>query len=297
MMLPWDIFISHAREDKSRFVDPLANRLQKLAVRVWYDKFVLAPGDRLSEKIAEGLAKSRCGLLVLSPSFLSKPWPSYELSGLINRFVEEKTRLIPIWLGVSRQDIANFNPSLADVYAIQGNVNNIEDCALEILRVVRPQLYDNMKIKAKLGLMPIEIKRIPVSSISTEGPIRHHDLPDKLLIRIQNIWFATRTLSPISLSDMIKNFQKDLSPEEEVVVWERIISATQVAMDIMQSTNEEIKKQIFSILMSFSVGNHESVFNDTENGKRTMSVFEAAAEAWLKVVPKVTILDVDKDDV
>jgi hypothetical protein len=81
-MKPWDIFISHPSEDKATFVDPLARRLKELAVRVWYDRFVLIPGDRLSEKIAEGLAQSRCGLLVISPAFIGKPWPRYEMSGL-----------------------------------------------------------------------------------------------------------------------------------------------------------------------------------------------------------------------
>lgn len=291
-MIPWDIFISHASEDKIRFVDPLANQLQKLAVRVWYDKFVLVPGDRLSEKIAEGLAKSRCGLLILSPSFIDKPWPAYELSGLINRFVEEKTRLIPVWLDISRQDVANFNPALADLFAIQGNVDKITDCALEILRIVRPQLHENLTMLTTIDLKFVKSERRPVSELK-DGPIRHHDLPDSLLIRIQNIWFATRTIFSISLEKTIANFQRDLRPELEVAVWERIISAMQIAMDILRSNSNEIQKQVFSVLMSFSVGNHESVFKDTESGKIDQAVSASAAKAWLKVVPKVTITDVD----
>ena len=291
-MIPWDIFISHASEDKIRFVDPLANRLQKLAVRVWYDKFVLVPGDRLSEKIAEGLAKSSCGLLILSPSFIGKPWPAYELSGLINRFVEEKTHLIPVWLDVSRQDVANFNPALADLFAIQGNVDKITDCALEILRIVRPQLHENLTMLTTIDLKSVKIEQKPAIELK-DGPIRHHDLPDSLLIRIQNIWFATRSIFSTSLEKIIENFQRDLRPELEVTVWERIISATQIAMDILRSNSNEIKKQVFSILMLFSVGNHESVFKDTENGKIDQAVSASAAKAWLKVVPKVTITDVD----
>jgi hypothetical protein len=70
-MQPWDLFISHASGDKELFVDSLSTRLRELAVRVWHDKFTLLPGDRLSEKIVEGLAKSRGGLLVISKAFLS----------------------------------------------------------------------------------------------------------------------------------------------------------------------------------------------------------------------------------
>lgn len=71
-MKPWDVSVSHASEDKVTFVDPLARRLRQLAVRVWYDRFILAPGDRLSEKIAEGIAQSRCGRLISRRAFIGK---------------------------------------------------------------------------------------------------------------------------------------------------------------------------------------------------------------------------------
>jgi len=37
----WDVFISHASEDKDAFVRPLALALCNLGVRVWYDEFSL----------------------------------------------------------------------------------------------------------------------------------------------------------------------------------------------------------------------------------------------------------------
>ncbi len=157
-MKSWDVFISHAGEDKKNFVDPLANSLKELAVRTWYDNFVLVPGDRLSEKIAEGLAKCRFGVVIISKSFIGKPWPAYELSGLINRFVEENTRLIPVWLDVTKSEVLKFNPALADLFAIIGNPKDINTNALEILRVVRPQLHDNIAMLAKLVLLSKKVR-------------------------------------------------------------------------------------------------------------------------------------------
>ncbi len=292
-MKSWDIFVSHAREDKVNFVDPLAERLNELAIRVWYDKFILLPGDRLSEKIAEGLAKCRCGLIVISKSFIGKPWTSYELSGLINRFIEEGTKLIPIWLNVSRSDISKFNPALTDIFAIEGNPDNIEACALEILRVVRPQLHENITMLSNLGFT---VKRTDslLSEDIKEGPIRHHDLPESLLVRIQNVWFATRNIISSPLADMIIGFQRDLRPEVEVEVWERIVSAIYIAMDILQTNKIEIKKQVLKIILSFSAGGHEQVFKDTESGKLDKTITYAAGKAWLKAVPPVTIADVDE---
>lgn len=80
-----DRFLSHASEDKADFVVPLARELSRLGVKVWFDRFSIKVGDSLSRSIEEGLSASRFGILVLSRAFLSKPWPEYELRGLVAR--------------------------------------------------------------------------------------------------------------------------------------------------------------------------------------------------------------------
>jgi len=74
---------SHASEDKEALVQPLATALAAFGVRAWYDEFTLEAGDSLSRSIDRGLADSRFGVVVLSPSFILKPWPEYELRGLV----------------------------------------------------------------------------------------------------------------------------------------------------------------------------------------------------------------------
>lgn len=292
-MLPWDLFISHASEDKSNFVDPLANRLKDLAVRVWYDRFVLTPGDRLTEKIAEGLAQCRCGVLVLSKAFIGKPWTRYEVSGLVNRFVEEGTRLIPIWLDVARSDVAAFNPALADLFSISGSPNAIDDCAMEILRVVRPQLHENLSLLNALDRAKVTVEKRSISEVKTEGPIRHHDLAPEFLLRLQNIWFATRDVFPISLAKTIENFQKDLRPEKEATAMERLVSALNITMDILKSQDLVLRKKAWHVLISFSVGNHEDVFEKVDKGQIDEDVLTAAVYAWQNVIPPVTVSDVE----
>ena len=78
----WDVFICHASEDKNTFVRPLAIALRSHGLRVWYDEFSLVPGDSLRRSIEQGLADSRFGLVVVSPSFAGKPWTERELSAL-----------------------------------------------------------------------------------------------------------------------------------------------------------------------------------------------------------------------
>ena len=75
----YDAFICHASEDKNDFVRPLAERLRQEHVEVWYDEFSLNVGDSLRRSIDRGLAQSRFGIVVLSPSFFRKHWSQWEL--------------------------------------------------------------------------------------------------------------------------------------------------------------------------------------------------------------------------
>ena len=68
----WDVFISHAGEDKETVALPLANALTRAGVRVWVDKHQLTIGDSLTEKIDEGLTQSYFGIVILRPSFFAK---------------------------------------------------------------------------------------------------------------------------------------------------------------------------------------------------------------------------------
>src|SRR2546423_14377368 len=110
----WDIFISHASEDKAELVRPLAAALLSLGLSVWYDEFALVPGMSLTRSIDKGLAQSRYGLVVLSPHFLSKPFPEHELRGLVIKDIEQPGTLVPIWHGVSKEQGLVFSPPLAD---------------------------------------------------------------------------------------------------------------------------------------------------------------------------------------
>lgn len=83
----YDVFISHASEDKDEVVRPLANALINKGVSVWYDEFELRIGDSLRRKIDKGLANSRFGIVVVSRDFIKKGWTNYELDGIITKAV------------------------------------------------------------------------------------------------------------------------------------------------------------------------------------------------------------------
>ncbi len=133
----YDVFISHASEDKEAFVRPLAEQLDQSGLRVWYDEFTLIPGDSLSSQIDEGLNQSRYGIVVVSPSFIKKEWPKREYRGLISKLLAGENRIIPIWHGVSSDEVRHFSPPLADTVGMNSEegVHCIAERLLKLIPV------------------------------------------------------------------------------------------------------------------------------------------------------------------
>src|SRR5262249_23791121 len=133
----FDVFISHASEDKDEVVRPLAEALRQGGLDVWYDEFELRIGDSLRRKIDSGLARSRFGIVVLSQEFFRKGWPSYELDGLVTRAVSGEQLLLPIWHNITKKELIQYSPSLADKLARSTATHTIEEIAAEIIEVIQ----------------------------------------------------------------------------------------------------------------------------------------------------------------
>jgi hypothetical protein len=138
----WDVFISHASEDKETFVQPLAEKLRKKGLKVWYDDFTLKLGDSLRRNIEKGLAESDFGIVVLSPDFFRKEWPQKELNGLVARESEGEKVILPIWHNVSMDDVKKYSPILADRKAAHSQ-NGLDKVVKQIIEVVKPELLVN----------------------------------------------------------------------------------------------------------------------------------------------------------
>jgi hypothetical protein len=135
----YDVFVSHASEDKESIVRPLAHALQDEGLTVWYDEFELRIGSSLRRSIDAGLGNSRFGVVVLSESFFKKGWSNYELDGLVTREVAEggAQLILPLWHRVTNEEVIEYSPSLADKLAIRTSDSTVEEIAAEIAGVVR----------------------------------------------------------------------------------------------------------------------------------------------------------------
>lgn len=137
----WDVFISHASEDKAAVARPLRDALEVFGVKVWFDAFELGIGDSLRRKIDQGLARSTFGVVILSADFFAKSWPQYELDGIVTRSVAGQQSILPIWHKLTKEEVTAQSPSLADKLARSTSQYTIAEIAQEIARRVRPDLF------------------------------------------------------------------------------------------------------------------------------------------------------------
>lgn len=135
----YDVFISHAYEDKKDFVKPLADKLIEYGIEVWYDEYSLSVGDSLRRSIDKGLKESTYGIIVLSENFFNKNWSQYELDGLWQlQSISKSKRILPIWHNITKEEIINYSPTLADIIALSSN-EDLENIVEKIIKVIKPQ--------------------------------------------------------------------------------------------------------------------------------------------------------------
>ena len=131
----WDVFISHASEDKDDFVRPLAEGLEQRGLRVWFDESTLKVGDSLRSSIDQGLTHSKFGIVVISKHFLNKEWPQRELDGLASRELDGVRVILPIWHNIDAEAVREASPMLADRVAISSS-ENLERVIEDLLQVI-----------------------------------------------------------------------------------------------------------------------------------------------------------------
>lgn len=95
---PPKVFISHASEDKERFVLRFAKDLRENGVDAWIDCCEMAAGDSLIDKIfEEGLGQTDTVIIVLSKASMQSLWVQKELNVASARIITGKIKkLIPV---------------------------------------------------------------------------------------------------------------------------------------------------------------------------------------------------------
>ena len=173
----WDVFICHASEDKKEFVNPLAEALLAKNLRVWYDDFVLNVGDSLRQSIDHGLARSRYGIVVLSPHFFEKDWPQKELDGLVAKETGREKVILPVWHKVGFEDVRRYSPTLAGRVAAKSS-EGLDAVVAKLLRAVgvsagASQPAISPAVEAKVQEVSDERFRLVIEDYERRGTPKH----------------------------------------------------------------------------------------------------------------------------
>jgi len=189
---------------------------------------------------------------VLSKAYIAKPWPEYELKGLTSKAIGKDKVILPIWHGISRDEVLNFSPPLADTFALDTSRISLHEIALKIIEIVRPNIFNYlMRLQAWEKLKSKGTPGIADPKDLKPGPIRHKSLPESFLIRAKLVQRTLADVLPMSLDETINNFRRDFHPWEELVYWERMAAAY---LDLTAGQNFSLEKrnEVLSALFAFS---------------------------------------------
>ncbi len=130
-------FISHDSRDKESLVRELAYEMSIRLCSVWYDEYSLNVGDSLRESIERGLKEARRCVLILSPNFLSNGgWTKAEFNSIYTREIHEgKNVILPVWHTVSKNQVYNYSPLLADKVALSSSLG-VKELARRLAKAV-----------------------------------------------------------------------------------------------------------------------------------------------------------------
>ncbi|CAA7617228.1 TIR domain-containing protein [Magnetospirillum sp. UT-4] len=80
----YDVFLSHNSKDKAK-ARRLAERLRDAGLKIWFDEWVIRPGDDIYLAIERGLEAARVQVLCLSQAALGSDWVALERSTVLFR--------------------------------------------------------------------------------------------------------------------------------------------------------------------------------------------------------------------
>lgn len=133
----YDLFISHASEDKLPFVESLVDELNSLGLNLFYDKRSIGISENIVWGVNKGFRDLKYGtVVVISPRFLDKSWCNEELSISYSLKIEDSKKLIPIFLNMSVEDIKKHYPILRATKMIDGSMD---------IRAIANQIDNNIK--------------------------------------------------------------------------------------------------------------------------------------------------------
>ena len=109
-----------------------------------------------------------------------------------------------------------------------------------------------------------EYKVVNVNEINP-GPIRLDRLPEMLYNRAKVIYEITFEVQHTTFAEFETNFRRDINPESEINIWERIATAYHTFVKD-KGLSIEKKREVYSFVVTASLGmiKPDTIYKDTE---------------------------------
>lgn len=132
-----DVFLCHAWDDRKDAAKELHDLLESKGVSVWFSEKDILLGSPLLREIDKGLAKSRVGIVLVTPLFLKRikgeGIADKELSALLARDL-----LVPIVHNTTFDDLREVSPLLGSRSGLSTIEDSMIDVADKLAELVRP---------------------------------------------------------------------------------------------------------------------------------------------------------------
>ncbi len=246
---PWDVFISHASEDKAQLVRPLADALEAYGVKVWLDAFILRPGLILSQSIDAGIEGAEFGIVVLSPYFITKKWPRIEFDSLSQRQAKSD-RLIALWHNLPTENRPDWTEALDPEKSLDTADLPITALTMRILEWVRPDLARFIQRKLAYQAAQEQMAQNDQKTVSMKSgelnlaPRQNERLPAVLVDRVNLLRAVLSEVYPHTLEYWIEGFLRDYRPEANIADWERLAAMYQEAVFIIDNLEQGTEQQV-----------------------------------------------------
>jgi len=130
-----DVFLCHAWDDRGGAAKELYDHLQSRGVSVWFSEVDVRLGTQLLREIDKGLAKSRVGIVLVTPALLGRlraeSIADKELSVLLAR-----DQLVPIVHGTTYEALRDVSPMLASRSGLSTAENPMAQVAAKLAELV-----------------------------------------------------------------------------------------------------------------------------------------------------------------
>ena len=95
----YEVFISHASEDKEEIARPIFEACQKLGLKAFLDEAHIGFGQSFTAKINTALGSARTVLAIVSSNSISKDWPIIEINTALAYEASGDKRVVPVMVG------------------------------------------------------------------------------------------------------------------------------------------------------------------------------------------------------